>query len=165
MIQSKRLPYFSHLDIHGKVQMVDVSHKADTERLAKASAWIRLLPSTVRRIKSDSISKGDIFSTAKIAGILAAKRVSEFIPLTHPLLISYCDLSFQFMSGKDSGIKIFSTVKIKAETGVEMEALTAVSIAALTIYDMVKAVDRAAVIERIQLEEKSGGKSGHYKRN
>src|SRR3989338_6534828 len=165
MIQSKRFSSFSHLDTDGKVQMVDVSQKVQTERLAKASAWIRLLPSTMRAIKSNSISKGDIFSAAKIAGILAAKKVSELIPLAHPIGITHCDLSFQILSGKDSGIKIFSTVKKKSETGVEMEALTAVSIAALTLYDMVKAVDRAAVIARIQLEEKSGGKSGHYKRN
>lgn len=162
MIQSKRLPYFSHLDTHGKVRMVDVSLKKCTERTARASARIRLSDFTLSKIKTMEISKGDVLTTAKLAGILGAKKVAEIIPLAHPIPISLCEINFKI---EKPYVLIFSTVKTQALTGVEMEALTAVSIAALTIYDMVKAVDRAAVIERIQLEEKSGGKSGHYKRN
>lgn len=150
--------------------MVDVSSKNSTERFAKASAFVSLSPSTLIALGSSLLKKGDAFATAKIAGIMAAKRVHELIPLSHPLPITHCDIQFEIKTPTNSplllkgkqGVKITATVKTKAKTGVEMEALTAVSVAALTIYDMVKSAERGATIEKIQLEEKWGGKSGRF---
>lgn len=158
----KKQRTFSHLDSSGGIRMVDSSSKKITERFAKASAFICLNRSTLADIRSSLLKKGDVLATAKIAGIMAAKKVDDLIPLTHSIPITHCDIQFNIVTG---GIRIIAAVKTKAETGVEMEALTAVSMAALTIYDMVKSVERGAVIEKIQLEEKSGGKSGHYVRN
>ncbi|MBI3012096.1 MAG: cyclic pyranopterin monophosphate synthase MoaC [Elusimicrobia bacterium] len=154
--------FFSHLDPQGHARMVDVSSKGATERFARASAFVRLQPSTLTALRSGRVPKGDVLTTAKIAGILAAKKTPDLIPLTHPLPLSHCEITFQY---KPSGVSLTATVKTKAETGVEMEALTAVSVAALTVYDMIKSVEKGARIETIQLEEKTGGKSGHYKRN
>lgn len=151
---------FTHLNPAGEIRMVDVSSKLPTERFAAASGFVRLNPSTVAQLSR--LKKGDPFTTAKIAGIQAAKKVSELVPLTHPVPITHCDLEFKTVR---SGIRILARVKTKSETGVEMEALAAVSIAALTLYDMIKAVERGAVIEKIQLEEKSGGKSGRFVRD
>lgn len=161
MKHRKSQKIFSHLDSSGKVRMVDVSSKKETVRFAKASAFVRLSRFTLSLLYFSRLKKGDALATAKVAGILAAKKVAELIPLSHPIPIAHCDIWFDI--GK-TGMKITATVKTKAATGVEMEALTAVSIAALTIYDMVKSVERGVVIEKIRLDEKSGGRSGHYRR-
>lgn len=142
---------FSHLDKKGKAKMVDVSHKPIVKREAVASGFIKLKPATISLIKKNAIQKGDCLAAAKIAGIMAAKKVGELIPLCHPLALDYIDLTFEL---KKNGIKITSTAKIQAKTGVEMEALTAVSIAALTIYDMCKAVDKMMEIADIKLVKK-----------
>ncbi|HCJ66728.1 MAG TPA: cyclic pyranopterin monophosphate synthase MoaC [Elusimicrobia bacterium] len=166
----------SHFDNKGKARMVDVSEKKETLRIAKAQAIVRIKKETMDLIKKNKVAKGDCFAVAKIAGILAAKKVAELIPLTHPLKISHCDIEFIIADYPDvtSGqmtriknlctIKILANVKTKDITGVEMEALTAVAIAGLTIYDMVKAVDRGTVISDICLLEKKGGESGYWKR-
>ncbi|AEE14590.1 molybdenum cofactor biosynthesis protein C [Thermodesulfobium narugense DSM 14796] len=150
---------FTHLDDKGKAHMVDIGEKIDTVREAKAQAFIRLSEKTLNMIKDQSIPKGDIFSTSRVAGILAAKRTWELIPLTHPIPINQINIDFEI---KDNGILIFSQVKTNFKTGVEMEALVAVNLAALTIYDMIKAVERGAIIEDVKLLYKSGGKSGTY---
>jgi len=157
----------THFDEKGKAKMVDVSEKNETLRLARAQAVIRLKKETIDLIKrgdylKNKIAKGDCLGVAKIAGILAAKKVAELIPLTHPLRITHCDIDF--VTKNPNAIKILATVKTKDVTGVEMEALTAVAIAGLTIYDMVKAVDREAIITDICLLEKKGGKSGSWRR-
>ena len=152
----------SHFDEHGASRMVDVGGKEITVRLARTSAIIRMQPATCQMIFDKEISKGDVLEVARLAGIMAAKRTSELIPLCHPLSLESIELNFQ-QDGLDS-IQIDATVSITAKTGVEMEALTAVSTAALTIYDMCKSVDRSMVIESIQVEEKFGGRSGHYQR-
>lgn len=142
--------------------MVDVSEKNETLRVAKAQAIVRIKKETMDLIKKNKIAKGDCFAVAKIAGILAAKKVAELIPLTHPLKITHCDI--EFITENPSAIRVLATVKTKDITGVEMEALTAVAIAGLTIYDMIKAVDKGAKITDIYLLEKKGGKSGYWKR-
>lgn len=144
--------------------MVDVTSKGITERGARASAFVKMSASTLSKIELTHLPKGDVLGVAKVAGILAAKKVDELIPLAHPLRITDCQISFNFVKKPHPGIEVSSVVKTKGETGVEMEALTSVAIAALTIYDMVKSVERGVTIERIQLEEKWGGKSGHYRR-
>ena len=149
----------SHLDESGRPKMVDVTAKADTERVAVAKGSVRMLPSTFRLIKSGGTAKGDVLSVAKLAGIMAAKKTPDLIPLCHPLLISGVDIDFT-LDEPNSVIEIKGTVTSTGKTGVEMEALTAVAAAALTIYDMCKAVDRAMKIESIRLVKKSGGKSG-----
>ncbi len=141
--------------------MVDVAQKDETSRLAVASGAIRLSPDTVRLIRGGSVPKGDVLAAARIAGIMAAKRTSELIPLCHPLAISKVEIELNVV---DAGVEILAEVGSTGRTGVEMEALTAVSMAALTIYDMVKSVDRSAVITDIRLERKSGGKSGEFRR-
>jgi len=141
--------------------MVDVSKKEETYREASACATVLMKKDTLALIRKNKLSKGDCLATAKIAGIMAAKKVSELIPLTHPIEITDCVIDFKF---SNKGIKIFSTVKTKAVTGVEMEALTAVALAGLTIYDMAKGVDRGITIKDICLLEKKGGKSGYWKR-
>ncbi len=153
----------SHIDSQGKVKMVDVSAKKDTLRTASAKADVIVSNRIIKLIKEKGIAKGDVFAAAKIAGIMAAKKTSELIPLCHNIFISNIDIKFDFNKKKNI-ISIFSEVKTKAQTGVEMEALTAVSVASLTIYDMCKAVDKSIVITNIELLSKSGGKSGDYKK-
>ena len=152
----------THLDDKGAAAMVDVSSKAVTERQAIAEGHITMLPETLDLIRKGNAKKGDVLGAARIAGIMAAKKTHELIPLCHPLLLSKIAIDLE---PDDSlpGIRVRATVKLSGQTGVEMEALTAVSVACLTIYDMVKAVDRAIVISAIRLIEKSGGKSGTYR--
>jgi len=152
----------SHVDENGKARMVDVSAKGDTLRKAIASAFVRMQPETLALIQSNGIEKGDVFATARIAGIMAAKRTPELIPLCHPIPLTYA--SVELSAEPPDGVSIIATVEAMYKTGVEMEALTAASVAALTVYDMCKAVDRGIQIERVQLEHKSGGKSGTYQR-
>jgi cyclic pyranopterin monophosphate synthase len=152
----------SHFDEHGASRMVDTSGKAETARLARASGRVRMAAETLQRIRARELAKGDVLEVARLAGIMAAKRTGELIPLCHPLPIQAAQIDFAF-SGADT-LCIEATVKIFARTGVEMEALIAVSVAALTVYDMCKAVDRGMTIERIRLEEKTGGKSGTFQR-
>lgn len=153
----------THIDEKGRAKMVDVTQKLSTERKAIASGLIYLKPETLKLILDGKIPKGDVFSVARIAGILAAKKTWELIPLCHPLNITSINIDF-LPEKKNKRIKIISEVKVTGQTGVEMEALTAVSVAALTIYDMCKAVDKDMVISEIMLLEKYGGKSGVYKR-
>ena len=141
--------------------MVDVSAKADTVREARAEAYIRMAPETLQMILSVQHHKGDVFATARIAGIQAAKRTWELIPLCHPLLLSKVEVSLTALP-ETNQVRIESLCKLSGKTGVEMEALTAASVAALTIYDMCKAVQKDMVIETVRLLEKSGGKSGHF---
>lgn len=152
----------SHFDATGASRMVDTSAKPETMREARASGRVRMLATTLPLIRDRKLSKGDVLEVARLAGIMAAKRTGELIPLCHPLPITSAAIDFRF-EGADTVI-IEATVRVFGRTGVEMEALTAVSVAALTIYDMCKSVDRSMTIERIRLEEKSGGKSGHYVR-
>ncbi len=154
---------FSHIDEEGKVKMVDVSEKDITNRKAIAVGKIKMKPKTLKMIKEGNIKKGVVLETARISGIMGVKKTPDIIPMCHPLLISGIDIEFEF-KGEDT-IKIKSIVKNSGKTGVEMEALTGVSIAALTIYDMCKAVDKAMIIGDIKLNYKEGGKSGVYKRN
>src|SRR5215470_14276079 len=152
----------THFDEHGGSRMVDTSDKPETLRQARASGLVRMAPATAALIRDKALAKGDVLEVARLAGIMAAKRTGDLIPLCHPLPITSAQIEFAF-DGTDTLI-IEATVRVFGRTGVEMEALTAVSVAALTVYDMVKAVDRGLVIERIRLEEKSGGKSGHFTR-
>ena len=149
---------FSHVDEKGNVKMVDVTNKLLTVRVAKAEGKINMRPGTIARIKDGELPKGNVLNTAKIAGIQAAKKTSGIIPLCHQLNLSFVDIEFEF---KSNGIWVRSTVKTKEFTGVEMEALSAVSIALLTIYDMCKAVDKTMEIGRVKLIEKKGGNSDH----
>ncbi len=142
--------------------MVDVGDKEVTERCARASGRIRMGSSTLRLIREGGAAKGDVLEVARLAGIMAAKRTSDLIPLCHPLALDAVKVDFGFPS--EDVLTITSQVRVTAKTGVEMEALVSVSVAALTVYDMCKAVDRSMVIESVQLEEKSGGRSGHYVR-
>ena len=151
----------THLDEAGHAHMVDVTDKAATSRRAVARGRILLERATVELLRSGDNPKGDALGVARVAGILAAKRTSDLIPLCHPLPITRVAVDLTLT---DAGVEIEAEVRVTGSTGVEMEALTAVSIAALTLYDMVKAVDRTAVISDIRLEEKSGGKSGDFKR-
>jgi cyclic pyranopterin phosphate synthase len=154
----------SHFDDSGAARMVDVGQKAVTERMARASARVRMLPETLALVRDGRASKkGDVLQVARLAGIMAAKRTGELIPLCHPLPLDGVSIDFAF-PGESVALAIEATVRTTARTGVEMEALTAVTVAALTVYDMCKSVDRGMVIEQVQLEEKSGGKSGHFER-
>jgi len=153
---------FSHLDQDGKVKMVDVSGKEVTQRTARAVGEIKMQPETLTMIKEGNIKKGAVIETAKIAGITGAKKTSDLIPMCHPLLLSSIKVDFD-LDFKDK-IKIEAEVKNSGQTGVEMEALTAVNLAALTIYDMAKAVDKSMEIDKIKLIYKAGGKSGIYER-
>ncbi len=141
--------------------MVDVSEKVATTRLAIAESFVRLSGETLSLLQKGKLPKGNALETARVAGILAAKRTPDLIPLCHPLLLTHVDVEAE---PRANGVHFLSTVSCTGSTGVEMEALTAASVAALTLYDMVKAVEKGAVIERIQLLEKSGGKSGLYRR-
>jgi cyclic pyranopterin phosphate synthase len=152
----------THFDETGASRMVDVGEKPVTKRIARASGIIRMQPATRQLITDKKLSKGDVLEVARLAGIMAAKRTDELIPLCHSLPLDAVRIDFNEI-GNDA-LRIEASVEVTAKTGVEMEALTAVSIAALTIYDMCKAVDREMRIEQIQLEEKMGGRSGHFVR-
>lgn len=156
-------PRLTHLDEAGRPRMVDVSTKADTLRVATARGEIAMQPSTLEAIKGGSVAKGDVLSVAQVAATMAAKRTWEIIPLCHPLLLTGVDVSFALHDDR-SAVEIAVTVKTTGKTGVEMEALTAVSAAALTIYDMCKAIDRSMAIGDIRLEYKAGGRSGTWTR-
>ena len=151
----------THFDASGRAQMVDVGDKPETRRRAVASGWVRMLPETVALIREGRAVKGDVLGVAQVVAIMAAKKAHEIIPMCHPLLLTKINCSFEIL---EDAIAISATVETRGQTGVEMEALTAVSAAALTIYDMVKAVDRGMVIDRIQLETKEGGRSGVWSR-
>jgi cyclic pyranopterin phosphate synthase len=153
----------THFDERGASRMVDTSDKPETLRQARASGLVRMATATVALIGDRKLAKGDVLEVARLAGIMAAKRTGELIPLCHPLPITAATINFDFES--DSLLRIEATVRIFGRTGVEMEALTAVSVAALTVYDMCKSVDRGMTIERIRLEEKSGGRSGTFQRS
>src|SRR4051812_44561009 len=152
----------THIDAKGEARMVDVSAKPANERTAIAEGRVVMSQATLDLITSGNAKKGDVLGTARIAGIMAAKRTSELIPLCHPLALSKVTLDIE-PDGRLPGCIVRATVKVTGPTGVEMEALTAVSVACLTIYDMVKAVERGIRIEGIHLVEKKGGKSGHYR--
>ena len=152
----------SHINEHGDAQMVDISDKANTNREAKAGATVSMKAETLELIVSGLHKKGDVLSVAKVAGIQAAKKCSELIPLCHPLMLTKVSVDI-IPNEEKSCIEIQATAKLNGNTGVEMEALTAATIAALTIYDMCKAVDRFISIDNVQLLEKRGGKSGHWK--
>jgi len=159
---SKRKAALSHVDARGEARMVDVSEKQATERSAIAQGQVVMSKATLDLVLSGNAKKGDVLGTARIAGIMAAKRTHELIPLCHPLALSKAALDIE-PDPKLPGCVVRATVKVRGPTGVEMEALTAVSVACLTIYDMIKAAERGARIEGIHLVEKSGGKSGRYR--
>ncbi len=152
---------FSHLDDRGRTRMVDVGEKTATARFARAAGEVRMAPETIARLHRREIAKGNVLTIAQTAGIMAAKRTSELIPLCHPLLLDHLSVEFEVAEDR---VLIESTVRLTGRTGAEMEALTAVSVAALTIYDMCKAIDRGMTISAIRLLEKSGGRSGHFRR-
>lgn len=153
---------FTHFDAKGNAVMVDVSEKDETERVAIAKGLVRMQPETLAKIQEGRVKKGDVLGVARLAGIQGAKRTSDLIPLCHPLPLTSVELDL-VCDPERSAVKISACCKVKSRTGVEMEALTAVSVAALTIYDMCKALDRAMQITDIRLTHKSGGKSGTYK--
>ena len=154
---------FTHLDADGKAQMVDVGGKASTERVARAQARVFMSAETLAMIDDGSHKKGDVLSVARIAGIQAAKQCSHLIPLCHPLMLTSVTVDLA-LDAKSSCVTIEATCRLSGQTGVEMEALTAASVSALTVYDMCKAVDKEMVINDVTLLEKSGGRSGHYTR-
>jgi len=160
-MEGRRMANFTHFDREGRARMVDVSRKLPTERVAVASGKISMKPSTLQRIMDKKIEKGDPLGVARVAGIIAAKRTSDFIPMCHPLTLDNIELQL-FPDVKASAIGIKTRVKSTGKTGVEMEALMGTAVAALTIYDMCKAVDRGMIISEIMLQKKSGGKSGTY---
>ena len=153
----------THLDAKGKARMVDVGQKSDTERFAMAKGRVVMMPSTLELIQKGGVAKGDVLAVARVAGIMGSKRTPDLIPMCHPLLLTHVSLELEpavSADGRAGIVDITASVKTTGKTGVEMEALTAVSVAALTIYDMCKAVDRTMRIESIRLAQKSGGKSG-----
>jgi cyclic pyranopterin phosphate synthase len=154
----------THLDEHGRAHMVDVGHKQDTQREAVARGRVLMQPETLALIQEQGIAKGDVLAVAQVAGIMAAKRTHELVPMCHPLLLTHISLKFETQPatgpGELAAIDISATVRTAGKTGVEMEALTAVSVAGLTIYDMCKAVDRGMRLDAIRLAKKTGGKSG-----
>jgi cyclic pyranopterin phosphate synthase len=151
----------THFDESGASRMVDTSAKPETLREAKASALVRMAAATAELIRAGGLSKGDVLGVARLAGIMAAKRTGDLIPLCHPLPITAANVDFSFPA--DDTLRIDTTVRVFGRTGVEMEALTAAAVAALTVYDMCKSVDRVMSIERVRLEEKSGGRSGTFR--
>jgi indole-3-glycerol phosphate synthase len=156
-------PAFTHLDAEGRARMVDISDKRETDRVAIAGARIVMRPETLARIRSGEVAKGDVLAVARLAGIMAAKRTAELIPLCHPLALTSVDVDLACVP-ESSAVEIIATCKLHGRTGVEMEALTAASVAALTVYDMCKAVDRGMVVTDLRLLRKSGGKSGNWER-
>lgn len=151
----------THLNARGEARMVDVGEKSDSRRRAVAEALVRMRPDTLARIVEGTIPKGDVLATARIAGIMAAKRTHDLIPMCHPLPITSVELDIVPLDTAD-GLRLTATCQVTGKTGVEMEALTAASVAALTVYDMCKAVEKGMVIEAVRLLEKEGGKSGHW---
>ena len=151
----------THFDSNGNAIMVDVSQKNETERVATACSTISVSKETLDCIKNNTIGKGDVLGVARVAGIMAAKKTSDLIPMCHPLMITKCNIDYEIDEIKNN-IKILATVKVVGKTGVEMEALTAASVCALTIYDMCKAIDKRMVIENTFLLKKTGGKSGEF---
>jgi cyclic pyranopterin monophosphate synthase len=151
----------SHVDRNGKARMVDIGAKAVTRREAAASALIKLGPETLRLVRSNRIAKGDVLNTARLAGIQAAKRAHELIPLAHPIPLENVAVDLDILK---TGVRVRCRVSAEAKTGAEMEALTGAAVAALTVYDMVKAVERGAEVVRLRLDYKSGGKSGVFRR-
>ena len=160
MLSKSKSPKLSHYDASGTARMVDVSPKQSTRRTATASAFVELSPAVLTALPHNP--KGNPLEVARFAGIQAAKRTSELIPMCHPLLLTHVDIEATIVL---NGVAIRATVSTTGQTGVEMEALTAASVAALTVYDMTKALDKSIVIRSIQLEQKSGGKSGDYRRS
>ena len=157
------MPELTHFDSQGASRMVDVGEKAVTDRQARASGRVRMAAETLALIRDRKVTKGDVLEVARLAGIMAAKRTADWIPLCHSLPLDAVSISFDVPD--ETSVTISAEVRVTARTGVEMEALVAVSAAALTIYDMCKAVDRGMVIEQVRLEEKSGGRSGHFVRS
>ena len=157
----RRAPRLSHVDARGQVRMVDVSAKAETEREAVAEAVVRMGAEALRAIRTKAVKKGDPLQTARLAGIMAAKNTAALIPLCHSLALTHVDIELR---EEPKGYRLRSRVATHGRTGVEMEALVAVTTAALTLYDMLKAIDRAIVISSVRLLEKRGGRSGHYRR-
>lgn len=153
----------THINEQGRAKMVDVSDKKETLREAVASGKVYMKRETLQRIKDGDIKKGDVLSVAQVAGIMASKKTSDIIPMCHPIMISGCDISFN-LNFDENRVEITATVKTTGQTGVEMEALMAVSTAGLTIYDMCKAIDREMIVSDIMLIKKSGGKSGLFER-
>ncbi|NNG02812.1 MAG: cyclic pyranopterin monophosphate synthase MoaC [Inquilinus sp.] len=152
---------FTHFDADGRARMVDVSDKAETERLATAGARVVMLPETLAMIRDGRAKKGDVLAVARLAGIMAAKRTADLIPLCHPLALTSVEVDLALDEASNS-VEITATAKLVGRTGVEMEALTAASVAALTVYDMCKVVDRGMIVTDLRLLRKSGGKSGRY---
>ena len=152
----------THLDEKGEARMVDVTEKAVTQRTARAEGFIAMAPETLALIEKGEAKKGDVLASARIAGIMAAKKTHELIPLCHPLSLTKVAMQFE-PSSDPAGIRVAAEVKVAGPTGVEMEALTAVAVACLTIYDMLKAADKAMAIEGVRLTEKTGGRSGTYR--
>jgi cyclic pyranopterin phosphate synthase len=159
---ASRKNVLTHVDRAGRARMVDVTEKSETARVARAEAFVEMAPSTVKLLREQAMPKGNPLEVARIAGIQAGKKTSELIPLCHPLALTHLDVSIEVI---DSGARIEAVARTKAETGVEMEAMTAASVAALTLYDMCKAVEKGISIGPLRLIEKSGGKSGHWVRN
>lgn len=155
---------FTHMNVQGRGRMVEVSDKDITKRKALAHAQITMKKETFDKVRDGQMKKGDVLSVAQVAGITGAKKTWDLIPMCHPLMLTGIDIEFEY-DEKHNAIHIYATVSNEGKTGVEIEALTACSIAALTIYDMCKAVDKDMVISEIYLIEKSGGKSGHYRRS
>lgn len=159
----------THFSESGRARMVDVSDKTETQRAAIASGVIRMRPDTLQRIRSGTMRKGDVLTVADVGAVMAAKRTADLIPMCHPIALSGVDVAFDELDQPDAqgcvGIRAIVTVRCSGQTGVEMEALTAVSAALLTVYDMCKAMDRGMRIENVQLEEKRGGKSGVWRRS
>ncbi len=153
----------THINEQGRAKMVDVSEKGKTLREAIASGNVYMKSETLEKIKEGTIKKGDVLSVAQVAGIMGSKRTSDIIPMCHPIMISGCDINFN-LNFDENRVEITATVKNTGQTGVEMEALTAVTIAGLTIYDMCKAIDREMIVSDIMLMKKSGGKSGVFER-
>jgi len=162
MSEQKTMPEFTHFDEKGQSRMVDVTAKPVTAREALARGTVTMQPATLRRIMDKDIAKGDVFEVARLAGIMAAKRTATLIPLCHPLPITAISIEFQPVN--ETTVQIEALVKTVDRTGIEMEALTAVCVAALTIYDMCKAIDRGMTIRTVELVRKSGGKSGLFEK-
>jgi cyclic pyranopterin phosphate synthase len=153
----------SHFDEQGASRMVNVGAKPVTARYARSGCIVRMAPQTLARIRNGELEKGDVLAVARLAGIMAAKRTADLIPLCHPLPLESVEVNFTFPD--ENSLRIEVEVRVEAKTGVEMEALTAAAVTALTVYDMCKSVDRGMCIETLQLEEKSGGRSGHFLRS
>jgi cyclic pyranopterin phosphate synthase len=151
----------THFDDQGHSRMVDVGGKEITPRMARAESFVTMQPATLALIRDRKVAKGDVFEVARLAGLMATKRTADLIPLCHPLGLDSAEVDLQFLN--ETTVQIEATVRVQGRTGVEMEALTAVTVAALTVYDMCKAVDRGMTLGPARLLEKSGGKSGHYR--